>query len=128
VIVNEPEIAASAQKIVPKLWGTEFWMIQTEKYSLKYLKINPGFQCSIHCHAKKDETFLGMTGTARLNIHTDNGAVHTVHAIHQGQQYRVRPKVYHSFQAVNVAWVCEVSTSHDDRDVIRLQESRRVDG
>lgn len=126
MIINEPEIAASAIHVVPKLWGVEFWVVNCDLYCLKFLKVNPGFQCSIHAHAIKDETFIGYSGTLQLNIHRGDAAVHEIHAIHPGQTYRIRPEVWHSFQAVNVAWVMEVSTRHSDRDVIRLQESRRL--
>lgn len=127
MIVNEPEVAAHAEKIVNKVWGVEFWIVNTEKYCLKYLKVNPGYLSSIHAHATKDETFIGLTGTLQLNIHTGSGDLHDIHAIHPGETYRIRPEVFHSFQAFNVAWICEVSTHHSDRDVIRLQESKRVD-
>jgi D-lyxose ketol-isomerase len=126
VIINEAELAQQAAKVVKKLWGCEFWMVNTELYCLKFLKVNPGFQCSIHAHAIKDETFIGVMGTVQLNIHTGNMDVFAVHAIHPGNQYRIRPEVFHSFQAFNVAWVMEVSTQHSDRDVIRLQESRKL--
>ena len=127
MIINEPEIAASALKVVTKTWGTEFWIVNCDKYCLKYLKINPGFQSSVHAHAKKDETFVGLSGTLRLNVHFANAQVHTVHAIHPGQTYRIPPETFHSFQAFNVSWVMEVSTHHDDRDVVRLTESRRLE-
>jgi D-lyxose ketol-isomerase len=127
MIINEPELAQHAQKVVKKVWGVEFWMTNSELYCLKFLKVNPGFQCSIHAHAIKDETFIGVMGTLQLNIHKGSGDVFTVHAIHPGEQYRIRPEVFHSFQAINVTWVMEVSTSHSDRDVIRLQESRSLE-
>ena len=128
MIPNEGSLAAHAIKTVKKVWGVEFWMVNTELYCMKFLKIQPGFQSSIHAHALKDETFIGMMGTTQLNIHAGNGDVIDVHAIHPGEQYRLRPEVWHSFQAVNVSWIMEISTTHSDRDVVRLQESRRLDG
>jgi D-lyxose ketol-isomerase len=127
MVINEPELAASALKVVSKLWGTEFWITNTELYCLKFLKITPGFQCSIHAHSIKDETFIGCSGTLQLNIHRHDGGIHAVHNIQPGKQYRIRPAVFHSFQATNVAWVMEVSTLHSDEDVIRLQESRKFE-
>ena len=133
MIINEPEIAAAAQKVVKKLWGTEFWMTNNDLYCLKFLKVNPGFQSSIHAHAIKDETFLGWSGTAQLNLYDsrgnpllDNRNLPLVIAIHPGVQHRLVPEQFHSFQAVNEAWVLEISTRHSDKDVIRLQESRKL--
>ena len=126
MIVNEPEIAAHALAVVEKLWGKEFVIVNTELYCYKLLKVNPGYVCSIHCHKKKDETFFGIMGTLRLNIHRADGSVQDVHAIHPGQRYRILPKVWHSFQAVNTSWVAEISTHHDDKDVMRKEESRRL--
>lgn len=126
MIIDEGEVTRASERVVEKTWGREFWVVNEPNYCLKYLKINPGFQCSVHCHKKKDETFVGLSGTVRLMIHTDNGAEFQTHAIHEGQKYHVTPKTYHSFQAFNVAWLMEISTHHDDRDVFRLQESRRL--
>jgi D-lyxose ketol-isomerase len=127
-LINEPVLAQSAQKIVAKVWGTEFWLVNTELYCMKFLKVNPGFRCSIHAHAKKDETFIGWSGVMQLNIHDSKGNVVKVKAIHPGEQYHIWPEVFHSFQAVNLAWVMEVSTFHSDKDVVRISESLRLDG
>jgi|HubBroStandDraft_6_1064221.scaffolds.fasta_scaffold02778_12 D-lyxose ketol-isomerase len=127
MIVNEPSIAAHAAKIEKKTWGVEYWLVNTDLYCCKLLKIVPGYQSSIHAHAVKDETFIGLMGTTQLTIHDGKGHPYEVHAIHPGQQYRIRPETFHSFQAVNVAWIMEVSTRHSDKDVVRLQESRRLE-
>lgn len=127
MIINEPEIAASAIKTVKKVWGVEYWIVNTELYAMKYLKVFPGYQCSIHAHAAKDETFVGISGTLRLLIHKRDMETAREHAIHPGVTYRVRPETFHSFQAYNETWVMEISTHADDADVIRLQESRKVE-
>jgi D-lyxose ketol-isomerase len=126
MLINEPEIAAHAIKIVPKLWGSEFWMVNNELYCMKYLKVNPGYQCSVHAHAIKDETFVGFTGTLQLTLYDSKGKIVNVLALDPGAKYRIRPETFHSFQAINVTWVMEISTQHSDKDVIRLQESRRL--
>lgn len=128
MIINEPEIAASAIKTVKKLWGVEYWILNTELYCLKYLKVIPGYQCSIHAHKKKDETFVGLSGSLLLTIHDKESLKPTMGmSIEPGMKYRIQPKQFHSFQANNVSWIAEVSTHHDDADVIRLQESRKLD-
>lgn len=121
-IVNEGDLAAHSI-VVKKLWGTEFVLVNNDSYCWKLLKVMPHFQSSIHCHLEKDETFVGIQGVVQLNIHKGSGEVHAVHCIHPGEVYRLRPRVFHSFQAINVAWVSEISTPHSDSDVQRIKES-----
>jgi mannose-6-phosphate isomerase-like protein (cupin superfamily) len=127
VIINEGELAASALQVVEKLWGKEFILVNTNLYCLKFLKVNPGYQCSIHAHKKKDETFVGVSGMLILDFHNPankqrSGGV----SLCAGDRYNVAPKTFHSFRSVSETWVMEVSTHHDDADVIRIQESRRL--
>lgn len=123
MIINEPEIAATAINTVKKLWGVEYWIVNTDLYCLKYLKINPGFQSSIHAHKNKDETFIGISGTVQVLFHDSKGNVSEGIAIDTGQMVRMMPKQFHSFSASNLSWIMEISTHHNDKDVIRLQES-----
>lgn len=128
MIVNEPEIGAYAIKVVPKLWGVEYWVVNEPHYCLKFLKVIPGFQSSIHAHKKKSETFIGISGSVALDFHDPankqrSGGV----AIGPGDQFHISPTRFHSFQANNVSWIMEVSTHHDDKDVVRIQESRKLE-
>ena len=127
MLLNEPELAIFRDvEKVPKLWGCEYVLVNTPKYCLKFLKIIPGFRCSVHAHKKKDETFVGWSGTVQLNIYDDNGTITHWIGIDPGSQVRIPPNTYHSFQAHNVSWILEVSSHHDDKDVVRLEESRRL--
>jgi len=127
VIINEPEIAASAIKKVSKLWGTEYWIVNEPLYCMKYLKVIPGYQCSIHMHKKKSETFIGLSGDVLVNFHNDKGIIEKVFSLGPGETVNVVAKTFHSFQSHNVSWFAEVSTHHDDEDVVRLQESRKLE-
>jgi D-lyxose ketol-isomerase len=127
MVMNEPALAQHAIKKVVKVWGVEYWITNGEKYCLKFLKVNPGYLSSIHAHTVKDETFIGVMGTLALNLHKSDGYLLSIRAIHPGVQYHIPPGTFHSFQAVNTCWIMEVSTQHSDKDVIRLQESRRLD-
>jgi D-lyxose ketol-isomerase len=126
VVINEGELRASAMKVVEKVWGVEIWVTNTELYCLKFLKVKPGYQCSIHAHKKKDETFVGVSGMLQLFLHDKDGKPILGMALSPGKKLRISPKDFHSFQAVQETWVMEVSTHADDKDVIRLQESRRI--
>lgn len=127
MIINEPEIAATAINTVKKLWGVEYWILNEKLYCMKYLKVIPGYQCSIHAHKKKSETFIGLSGNLLLYFHNNKGIMENAIALGPGQTANVPAGTFHSFAANNVSWFCEVSTHHDDADVIRLQESRKLE-
>lgn len=127
MIINEPEESARALKVVKKLWGTELWIVNEKLYCLKYLKLIPGYQCSIHAHKKKSETFIGIAGNVMIAFHDATGRTEKVVGLGPGDTVNMPAKQYHSFQANNVSWFAEVSTHHDDADVIRLQESRKLE-
>lgn len=126
-IINEPELAAHAMKVVDKLWGKEFWLVNSELYCCKILKIIPGYQSSIHAHTDKDETFIGIWGIAELQTYMRDAQHFESTAIGPGITHRIQPNTFHSFRAVNVSWVMEISTHHSDKDVIRLEESKRLE-
>jgi len=116
-----PEEAADFLKQVEKVWGMEYWLVNTELYCLKTLVVIPGGHCSLHHHAKKDETFWIDSGVLFLELDGKE------HELHPGSRIRIKPNQQHRF------WVpkgfsapCrffEVSTHHDDGDVVRIHES-----
>ena len=126
LIINEGELARNAQ-IVKKLWGTEYILLNNDRYCLKFLKLTPGFRSSVHMHKKKDETFIGISGSARLHFYNPKGESEAVVGIGPGTRKRINAGQYHSFEASSEAWIMEVSTSHKDEDVTRLVESRKLE-
>ncbi len=114
--------------VVPKVWGTEHWVVNTDKYCFKLLTINPGFQCSLHYHKKKDETFIVYEGEILLEQRDSRGFPYE-ELLEAGMQRHIEPKTPHRFQARNtVAIVFEISTYHDDADVVRIEESKKISG
>jgi len=126
LIINEPELAAAADEVIQKVWGSEFVISNNERYCCKFLKINPGFRSSIHMHRKKDETFIGVMGTAVLNVYSAEGQTISAVAIVPGVKHRISPNTFHSFEAQTASWVMEISTPHADKDVVRISESRNM--
>src|SRR4051812_37450647 len=45
------------QRSSDKIWGREIWITNTALYCGKHLLLNKGYQCSLHYHKIKDETF-----------------------------------------------------------------------
>jgi rfaE bifunctional protein kinase chain/domain len=108
-------------KEVPKLWGYEKWIVNNDKYCCKQLVLKKGYQCSLHCHNVKDETFLISKGTVRLEVGDD------VKILREGNFLRILPGTFHRFTGLEDSVIIEVSTFHDDADVVRKEESRKVD-
>jgi len=114
-------------KEVKKLWGREFWIINNDKYCTKVLAINPGWQCSLHMHPIKDETFFVLEGQVNLEVeHPTSPDGFLVNQLVEGEIYRLTPGTYHRFWSAtnDRALVLEVSTTHSDEDVVRKEDSR----
>lgn len=141
---------------VKKNWGSEEWLVNNEKYCAKFLNLIKGFQCSVHYHIAKDETFYVLAGTVLLtyvNVKDYVGIVEpilsngeqeylvevikgqkqkllsnlkTVELV-AGQSFRVPPFLAHKFTSLtDNAKILEVSTTHYDEDSYRLTESGPV--
>ena len=59
-------------KYVPKGWGYEKWIVNTEEYCGKILHINKGKKCSWHYHKLKDETFYLQKGQLLVRYSDDD--------------------------------------------------------
>lgn len=111
-------------KIVPKVWGTERWL-ENGDYCIKYLEITPGYKCSLHYHPKKRETFLVQSGAVRLEQRDVRGLPIDEMLI-EGDYRTIEPKTPHRFSSHTGATILEVSTHHDDEDVVRLTDSGKI--
>ena len=115
---------------VPKLWGTEIWLVNNDQYCAKFLIINPGYQCSLHMHPVKKETFFVMTGDVVLETGYKNDAGKVIgttqEVLNAGDSRTILPGEYHRFKSATPeqAVILEISTTHDDADVVRLEDSR----
>jgi len=109
----------------PKVWGAEQWLVQTELYTCKILWLEPDFQCSLHRHLVKDETFRVLSGEVKLEVGDETRLLRARDSV------RVPPGVWHRFSNHRygvVAQILEVSTHHDEADVERREPSRRTSG
>ena len=108
-------------KIVAKLWGAEEWLHNDQDYCIKYLNIEPGWKCSKHYHPHKKETFVVVQGRCIVSVNDE------LYDAKMGDQFEIAPKTVHWFGVPEDEKDCctllEVSTFHDDTDVVRLVES-----
>ena len=108
-------------KMVPKVWGYEQWIENNEKYCCKILTLHQGYQCSLHYHKNKDETFIVTAGHVRLEL--GDQIMH----LRPGSFVRVPPNTPHRFAGIEDSLIMEVSTHHEDSDSYRIEESRKMD-
>jgi len=113
---------------VPKVWGEEIWLTNSDKYCAKFLELSSGYQCSLHRHLIKDETFFVLEGTVDLEIQTGtNQKFKQTVRLEAGENYHIPVGVFHRFSSgYSGALILEVSTKHDDMDVERLEDSRKL--
>lgn len=110
----------SELNVVPKLWGYEKWLENNNKYCSKILVLNKGYQCSLHYHKNKDETFLILKGKVKTEVGPD------ILIMTPGNFVRVLPGVQHRFSGLEDSEILEVSTHHEESDSYRIEESRKT--
>ncbi len=113
---------------VKKLWGNEEWLVNNDKYCAKYLNLKKGYQCSLHYHIKKDETFYILKGKVKLEVCSIASNDKTdVIVLTAKQQVRLRPCIVHRFTSLTrTSKILEVSTTHFDEDSYRLINSGKI--
>jgi mannose-6-phosphate isomerase-like protein (cupin superfamily) len=120
-------------KIVTKLWGFEEWLANNEQYCGKLLRIRPGYACSIHYHPLKRETFSVIKGAVILELWASNDITTfppNEYALHEDLPHSVEilPGWAHRFSNPFEEWatIVETSTPHDDLDVVRIEDSKKL--
>jgi len=88
---------------------------------MKVLILNRGYQCSLHYHPVKAESFLCIEGEVEIELDS------VTYVLTPGTSIDIPPGHPHRFSArTPTATVVEASTHHSDEDVVRLEDSRQV--
>ncbi len=106
---------------VAKVWGREEWIVNCNRYCGKRLTLFKGWQCSLHMHPIKDETFWVESGRVLFQLHD------ALRIMEPGDHVRILPGTWHRFSGIRHSIIFEFSTTHDDADVVRREESKRFD-
>lgn len=109
---------------VDKVWGFEQIVVNTPLYCAKFLHVQPGKKCSLHYHKIKDETFYVLDG--ECGMQTSLVAPVPIPVMHKGQGQYIPPGLPHRFSSERGCILLEVSTHHDDADVVRLEPSGEI--
>ena len=113
---------------VEKVWGTEVILTNRPEYCSKIMLLKKGYQCSLHRHIRKTETFFILQGRIGVEscIPTENYQVELLSIeLAPGDPFHVWPGMWHRFWQVGdePAVMLEVSSTHSDEDVERLEPS-----
>lgn len=118
---------------VEKIWGREDILVNDSEanYCCKRMTVRPGYRCSIHMHAIKDETFLvtkGWLHVATWPVGADPMVSEpTKKTLRPGDKIRILPGQAHTFWSHVESEFLEVSTSDSSADSIRMDSSRAID-
>jgi mannose-6-phosphate isomerase-like protein (cupin superfamily) len=109
-------------RIIEKVWGSEEWLANTEKYCGKILSLKPGFISSLHYHKNKDETFYILQGRVYFKLNEKEMI------FMKGDTVRVKPEQKHQFASLGEQCrIIEISTHHEESDSYRETQSQPVD-
>ena len=114
-------MSSSEIKIVPKGWGYEKWIVNTDEYCGKLLHFIKGKKCSWHYHKLKDETFYLQEGKLLVKYSdNDNLDEATEIILERGDKFHVYRGLRHQMFAMEDTDMFEFSTQHFDSDSHRI--------
>lgn len=111
---------------ISKLWGFEEILYNGPEYCAKLLWLLPGFQCSLHYHKVKHESFIALDGLIRVEYYEGNTHYETILSGHRRDRLTLPPGTPHRFWSMGSTGglILEVSTTHSDEDVVRIEPSK----
>ncbi len=107
-----------SMKLVERDWGREYWIINCDEYCSKLLYLPKGAKSELHYHKLKKETFYCLKGQVLLTI---KDLIHNVNPF--SKPFTIEPNVPHSFEGLSNAILLEISTHHADDDVVFLSKA-----
>jgi quercetin dioxygenase-like cupin family protein len=119
--VEQLNLMNSLVKFVPKGWGFEKWIVNSEEYCGKLLYLVKGKKCSWHYHVLKDETFYIQSGKILLK-YSDDDTIENANEIvlERGDKFHIYRGLRHQMYALEDTELFEFSTQHFDTDSYRL--------
>jgi quercetin dioxygenase-like cupin family protein len=112
----------SSIKFVPKGWGFEKWIVNSEEYCGKILYFVKDKKCSWHYHTLKDETFYIQSGKILLKYSdTDDIKSAETKILERGDKFHVYRGLRHQMKALEDTELFEFSTQHFDEDSFRVE-------
>ena len=125
LLTSSPVKFDQLASFVPKEWGHEEWIVNHPGYCGKRLVFFGEYQCSMHHHKIKTETFYVLTGTVYLE--TDLHGHKQTRIMTPGDIAHIEPLTWHRLTALENAEVFEFSTFHMEEDSYRCTTSGKAD-
>jgi mannose-6-phosphate isomerase-like protein (cupin superfamily) len=113
-------------KLIKKVWGWEYWIVNCEQYCGKILIVKKDHICSTHYHQKKHETFHILSGHLYMEYDLDF-TERTYWRMAPGDTLIVPPYTKHAFGGITDVKFLEISTQHFEDDSYRDNQSRYVE-
>ena len=107
-------------EIVPKGWGHEKIIHNSNGYCGKILCFNKGKKCSYHYHKIKDEHFYCVGRILLKYGWSDNLSEATEIVLETGDDFHVPVGLRHQMEALEDTQLFEFSTEDDPLDSIRV--------
>ena len=111
-------------KFVEKEWGHEIWMVNNpaENYCGKILRINQGYNSSLHFHLAQHETFYVTKGSLQVDLIDTIDGVKITKILNEGDTMPIDRGQPHQLIAYDgdVEFI-EISTFHRDSDSKRIK-------
>lgn len=125
---SQYEEGLETREQIIKAWGIEEILVTNDLYTGKLLWISPGWQCSLHKHNIKQETFVALDGLTRVEYYINNKRYDTILVGWRRDALTIPTGTYHRFWALggDGSLLLEISTKHDDADVVRAEPSKRI--
>jgi len=117
-------IETVAQQVLPRVWGEEVIVAETDHYLGKVLYYQAGKAGGLQYHVEKDETFFLFAGRAYVDYDNGDGVLIRVE-MSPGESFHIPPGAVHRFEAIEDCVVFEASTPHYD-DRVRAEEAYGV--
>ena len=110
-------------KFVPKGWGFEKWIHNSDKYCGKLLYFVKDKRCSWHYHKLKDEVFYVQSGKIMV-MFSDDDDLSTAQSVvlSPGDNFHVYRGLRHQMIALQDTELFEFSTQHFDSDSYRIKK------
>lgn len=114
-------------KLIPKGWGCEKWITNTELFCGKILYFLKGKRCSWHFHKLKTEVFYVLSGSVELEYGYDpSHADSIVVTMGPGDKFDIPCGLIHRIVANEDSEIVEFSTQHFDSDSIRIENGDTI--
>ena len=110
-------------KFVPKGWGFEKWIVNSEEYCGKLLYFVKGKKCSWHYHKLKDEVFYIQSGKMQV-LFSEKDDINKAESVvlNKGDNFHVYRGLRHRMIALEDTELFEFSTQHFDSDSHRIEK------